>query len=103
MVYWILFLAYPVSDTKSDEYVGYIVSCMPSSLYTVEPQWFQRMLLRGVLFSHEYINELFAIACTKVAFFYNSLPFAVCFLLPAPIDYTWQELNIATKQPRGFV
>ncbi len=33
-VYWILFLAYPVSNTKLDEYVRYIVSCMPSSLYT---------------------------------------------------------------------
>ncbi len=27
-------LVYPISDTKSDEYVRYIVSCMPSSLYT---------------------------------------------------------------------
>ncbi len=35
-----------------------------------------------VLFSHEYINELFAIACEKVAFFYNSLPL-ICSLFPA--------------------
>ncbi len=30
-------LVYPVSDTKSDEYVRYIVSCMPSSLYIYTP------------------------------------------------------------------
>ncbi len=47
------------------------------------------MLLRGVLFSHEYINELFTIVYAELAFFYNSLPFAVYFLLPAPFYHTW--------------